>query len=257
MKRVLKYLSVTLLVLFSFYYTNVVSKIFIEKSELMKQIKNYHLEYEKNYVNAVIVDNYIIPGINGIQIDDQSSYYVMKENNQFDKDLLVLKETTPYDSYYSHLDLIINKGNPAKNGVSIIVENNTDIINYALKKKIVINRLVDKKTVLNNSFYEQINHDFLHYEQVEKILDHNNINTNICIINDNEFDFCKSNGKYLVKPSIYLENQSKMLNENITAGDIIFLDNNYSLSKFKLLLLKVRTLNLRLMYLNELISESR
>ena len=78
MKRYLKIISISILVIFSFYYTNVVSTMFINKSELMKKINSYKSIYEESFVNAIINDEYIIPGINGISIDSLNSYYKMK-----------------------------------------------------------------------------------------------------------------------------------------------------------------------------------
>ena len=198
MKKFIKYVSVFVLVIFSFYYTNIVSKIFINKSVLMQKIIDTKSSVEIPYINAEVYNNYVIPGINGIVVDELNSYYQMKKEESFNESLFVLKEQIPDNSYYNHLDLIINKGNPYKNSVSIIINNNDNIMNYLVNNKLVFNRLVDIKSINKSTLYKQINNDFLHYEEVDKILDNNKNNTNICIINDNNIEFCKSYGKYLV-----------------------------------------------------------
>ncbi len=257
MKKFIKYLSIFILVLFSFYYTNLVSNIFINKSVLMQKIIDTKSSVEIPYVNAEINEEYIIPGINGIVVDEINSYYQMKKKESFNETLFVLKEKSPDNSYYNHTDLIINKGNPYKQSVSIILNNNKNIMNYLIKNKLVFNRLVDLKTIDNNVMYKQINNDFLHYEEVDKILDSNKDNTNICIVNNNNIDFCKSYGKYLVKPNIYLNNSNSFVIDNITSGDIIFIEDNYKLSFFKLLINHLAFNNLKLSYLDYQISESR
>ena len=256
MKKFVKYLSVCILVVFSFYYTNLVSKIFINNSPIMKSINEHKSKYEEQYVNAIIDNVYIIPGINGIEVDKLNSYYEMKKEDSFNKELFVLKEIKPKNSYYNHLDLIITKGNPIKNSLSIIVNNNYDILRYLKSNNITFNRLVDNKTVLEDMYYQPINNDFLHYEEVEKILDKNKINTNICIINNENIDFCKDYGKYLVKPMIVKSN-NYLIYKDIEPGSIILIDDNLSLSKFKLLLKRISFLNIKIVYLDYLISESR
>ena len=257
MKKFIKYVSVFVLVIFSFYYTNIVSKIFINKSVLMQKIIDTKSSVEIPYINAEVYNNYVIPGINGIVVDELNSYYQMKKEESFNESLFVLKEQTPDNSYYNHLDLIINKGNPYKNSVSIIINNNDNIMNYLVNNKLVFNRLVDIKSINKNTLYKQINNDFLHYEEVDKILDNNKGNTNICIINDNNIEFCKSYGKYLVKPNIYLYNNNTQILDDITSGDIIYIAENYKLSFFKLLLKHLEFNNIKLSYLDYQISESR
>ena len=256
MKRIIKYISISLLVVFSFYYTNLVSKIFINNSPLMVSIINEQQNYEEKYINAQINDLYIIPGINGIEIDKLNSYYVMKKNDSFNKDLLVLKEIKPKDSYYDHMELIINKGNYIKNSISIIVQDNNEIINYLLDHKIAFSRMVDINTIKEKASYQQINNDFLHYEQVDKILDNNNINTNICIINKENIDTCRNYGKYLIEPTYILNNNDYSIN-NLSSGDIIMIGNSFSLTKLKLLLKRSSFLNLKIVYLDYLVSENR
>ena len=254
MKKVFKYVSMVILVIFSFYYTNMVSNIYIDKSSLMLQINRQKAILETKSVNAIITDNYIIPGLNGLIIDSKSSYNAMKEHNTFDVNLIVLKEIIPKNSYNDHLDLIINKGNYLKKGVSIIINNNKNIVKYALDNSIKINVLVDKNSIMKSNDVLQINNDYLHYEEVDKILDKEKINFNICIINDNNYDTCKSYGKYLVKPSIILNNNS--INQSLSAGDIIYLSDDYSLVKFKLLLKQIEYNRLKVIFLDDMISES-
>ena len=83
MKNFLSYLLVLILIVASFYYADKISSLVINKSSLMKEINNKKSNYEKEYVNAVITDNYIVPGVNGLKVNVLESYYNMKRENLF------------------------------------------------------------------------------------------------------------------------------------------------------------------------------
>ena len=152
-------------------------------------------------------------------------------------------------------DKIIKYGNELKKSVSIIIKNNISIINYISDKNIKITRLIDYNTFTKNNKYEQINNDFINYNKVEKMLNSNNINSNICYINNIVEDICKDNKKYLVTSSVTL-NKFNLSNikDNIKNGYII---DDVSISDFKLLLKQIYYQDLKIVYLSELISEKR
>lgn len=256
MRNFIKYISICLLVLFSFYYTNTVSKIVINNSDLMKNINDEKSKYESDFVNAQINEMYIIPGINGIKVDQLDSYYAMKQNDNYNKNLFVFREVKPQNSYYDHLDLIINKGNSLKNSVSLIVENNEDVINYLIKNHVAFDRLIDNSSFIVNAPYQQINNDFLHYEQVDKLLDKNKINTNICIVNNDNYELCKDYGKFLVKPT-YVVNNQFLINKYVESGNIFYIEDDCSITRIKLLLKRIAFFKLKIVYLDYLISEDR
>ena len=52
----------------------------------MKSINEHKSKYEEQYVNAIIDNVYIIPGINGIEVDKLNSYYEMKKEDSFNKE---------------------------------------------------------------------------------------------------------------------------------------------------------------------------
>lgn len=69
----------------------------------MIEINKLKDEYYEEAFNAYLIsNNQVIPGYNGIKIDVNKSYYVMKEKGKFDVDLLVLKETTPEKTIWNY-----------------------------------------------------------------------------------------------------------------------------------------------------------
>ena len=78
MKDLFKFISILLLIIFSFYYSDKISTFIINKSNLMQQITNNEDKYYLKPINAIIDDINIIPGINGLKINKIDSYYKMK-----------------------------------------------------------------------------------------------------------------------------------------------------------------------------------
>ena len=79
----------------------------------------------------------------------------MKKYNTFVSDKLIYKSIIPSISLEKNKDLIINKANPLKKGVSLLVSNNKDVITYS--KNLDITILVNDQTFKGNILNEQIN----------------------------------------------------------------------------------------------------
>lgn len=254
MKRIIKYICLSILIIFSFYYSDIVTNLLINKSDLMETIKKESNKYNEESVNAIIEDNYIVPGINGLEVSYFDSYNNM---DKFDASKLVFKEITPVVSLANNKDLIIKRGNGNKKAVTIIVENNEEVINYNINNKIIFNRLINKNTFNKDVTYIQINNDDDKFEEVENMLDKINSNTNICIISNDMESLCKNYGKYLVKPSMYLNNMNFYKSKDLLAGEIINIADNLTLNKYKSILKNIKYHNLNIISLGELISENR
>ena len=155
MKKYVSFILILILLIGSFYYADKVSNFIINKSPLMKTLKSNKDKYEIKSVDAIVSDEYIIPGIEGKKVSEIESYYNMKKYNTFVSDKLIYKSIIPSISLEKNKDLIINKANPLKNGVSILVSNNKDVITYS--KNLDITLLVNDKTFKGNVLNEQIN----------------------------------------------------------------------------------------------------
>ncbi len=258
MKYVFKYLGIMALLIFAFYETNKLSNIVINKSDLVTLINENSKDYNVDAVSAVIEDDYIIPGLNGYAVNVLKSYNNMRYLDTFNSYYLEYDKVLPNISLENNKDKIIKYGNQGKKSVALIVKDNLEIINYAKEKLIKINRLVDHNTYDINEDYEQINNDYEEYKKVEMMLNNSNKNKNICYISNNIIDICKKANKYLVESSVALNNYNlSSVKDNIISGSIIFINDNVSLTDFKILVRQIYYQDLEIVYLSELITEER
>lgn len=68
MRKYYQYLGLALIMVFSFYYTEKIALIVLNKNPLMQEINQEKVNYEEAFVNASIEGDYIIPGINGLLV---------------------------------------------------------------------------------------------------------------------------------------------------------------------------------------------
>jgi len=258
MKNLFKYIGITAVLLFSFYYTEKMSNIVINNSSLVMEINENSDEYDVEAVSAIIDDEYIIPGLNGYAVNVLKSYDNMRFLDTFNSYYLAYDIVNPDISLENNKDKIIKFGNREKNAVSIILDNNMDVINYSLEKNINITRLVSIDNYDKNVSYEQINNDSREYKKVENMLNNANVNKNICIINNAILNICKKNKKYLVEPSLVLSNFNLVnIKNNIKSGSIIMIDDNVNLVDYKILVRQIYYQDLDIVTLSNLISEER
>ncbi len=258
MKNLFKYIGICSILLFSFFYTEKVSNIAITNSALVKEINENSSSYNIKAVSAEIDGDYIIPGLNGSNVNVLKSYNNMKMLDIFNSYYLVYDKILPDISLENNKDKIISSGNKNKNAISIVIQDNKDILNYSKEKNIKISRLITLDTYNKFSSYEQINNDIDNYENVEKLLNRNNINKNICIINDNIKNICLEKEKYLVTPTKTLNNSNlSNIKSNIESGNIIYITDNVSVTDYKILLRQIYYQDIDVIYLSELITEER
>lgn len=253
MKELGKYFLVMVLIVFSFYYTDQISKIIIYKSPLMKMIVNNKSTYNVDSTSALIQNDYIVPGIYGKEVNELDSYYQMKKENIFLPEKLVFNEVVPVNSIDSNKHLIINRANSVKRAVSIIVDDNDIIKEYMIKNKIKGNILINIRQLKTNSELEQLNYND-DYELLDKLMKNSNLVNSICYVTNKNKEYCLKENKYLVSPSYIVSNNS-LVNTTVESGDIIFISNDLSLEGFKLLLKKISYQDLKIVYLSSLISE--
>ena len=257
MKNYLNYFVLSLIILASFYVTEK-SALFIRgKDPIMQTIKEYSSTYNTDAVNAKIDNNYIIPGMYGKRVNEIKSLMKMKSLKTFNSLFLATDMIKPDISLEDNKDKIINKGNENKKAVSLILENDeSNIITYLVSENINASILVNKESVNNNKF-EQINNDFNNYDYVEKILNKDKKNTNICILNRSNKNFCIRHKKYLVEPTYVLSNNNIVIIKNkITSGDIILVKDSVSVDDISYLINYIKSKNLQIVKLSELISET-
>lgn len=257
MNNYFKYLGISLILVFSFYYTDRINDLLITNTSLFDEINTNKDKYSIKSINASIEDNYIIPGINGRDVNVFKSYDNMKEIDIFNKEYLLYTETKPTISIKDNKDKIINKGNSLKNSVSIILENNSNLIDYSISLNINFSRLVDINTYSSFNSYEQINNDLDNYKVLERKMKKNH--NNICVLNNsNILKLCKKYNKYLIDPTININKSNIGVSiKNINSGYIIYINNNISINEYKLILNQIYYKGLKIVNLTTLISEER
>ena len=258
MKKLFKYIGLSTILLFAFYYTEKMSDIVTNNSKLVMEINDNSNNYNVESVSAIIDDNYITPGLNGYTVNVLKSYDNMRHLNTFNSYYLEYDIVKPSISLDNNKEKIIKYGNSSKKMVSILINNNKEILEYIKTNKINVTRIVDINTFLSNALYEQINGDYNNYKKMELLLNKYNINKNICYINNYIKDICTNNKKYLVEASITLNNYNlSNVKNSIKSGYIIYINDNVSLSDFKILLRQIYYQDLSVVSLSKLISEKR
>ena len=257
LKKYGKYILFSILVLLSFYTTNQTANLVRNQDPILKEIRNISLEKKEDFVNAVIEDDYIIPGMYGSIIDELKSLAKMKEQDVFNNLYLVSQPIKPDISLSDNLDKIIIKGNSKKQQVSFVIDENSSkkIKDYLVKNSIKASLLITKDNFSKDSYFEQINNDFKNYKELDKTLKKNKINTNICVLDNNNSNlkFCKSKKKYLVKPGMFLDNANIIeIKTKLDSGSIIYIKDATYLD---CLVEYIKSKDLKIVPLSQLISE--
>jgi len=254
--RQFKTIGIISLIIFSFFLTDFVTDIALNNNSLMKSIKKYSDEYEVNSVSAIIDDNTIIPGIKGKKVDATESYLNMKDFGEFNKNYLIYKTVKPEISLEEHKEKVIISGNKSNRNIRLLINDNEDIINYCNENNIKYTKLVNMKDELTNKNYINIESDKEKFNDLNTLLNKKNLNNNICLINYSNIKECIDNKYYLVKYSLEINNNNiNSTLSNIDSGEIIYINNYLSKENFIILINYIKSKDLKIMYLNELIQE--
>jgi len=221
MHKNIKVVGIIILMIFSFYYTDKIALYVQNNTPLKKEIIVFK---EKNIIpsiNAQVNGDEIIPGINGLKVNAEKSYYKMKSSNTFSEQNLVYDEVKPEISLIENKEKIIIKGNKAKGAVSIIIDANSKIANTL--------RDYGLKFDLNNK-------------------------TNYCIlINDN----CNNDRRQKVKPTYTINNTNFIKYIGlIDKGDIIYITDNLDEIYIDILSKHIKYYNIKSLSLYEHLSEN-
>ncbi len=242
--------------LFSFYYTEQIATLVLNKNPLMIKINKEKENYNIKSVNAIIEGDYIIPGLNGLEVNARDSFYRMQNIDAFNEYFLVFNQIKPQISLNNHKDKIIKQGNKTQKKVSFILEENKELENYFINNNIKANILVKLDTYQKNNFLESINNDLTNFKALENNLNLNKENKNICVLNYELKDICKKYRNYLVEPTLTLTNNNLIeIKKDLQNGSIILLKNTAKLSDLKILIKEINFKNLSIVPLSELISE--
>ena len=251
MKRIFSIISVILLVLFSFYYTDSAVNIVKRNDPIMKEIIKVSNTYEVEPINATLVNNNIIPGVSGNKLDIDASYTNMKRLGKFNKSLLKLKKTKPSISISNTFDKYVVSGNKNKHQVSLIFKINDDshineILEILSNYDITVTFFLDYDMIMNNpevlKLIQNNNHEMSYlgkYQTYEKqdllitneiLTKYNKNNSKYCYSEKEDEEIlkaCSNEHLHTIIPSINTKNSPyNLIKPNITNGSIIKLENS-------------------------------
>ena len=257
MKKFYQYFGIMVIMLFSFYYTEKIAVLMQKKDPLYQEIEASKVNEEITSVNAIIDGDYIVPGVNGLSVNAHKSFQKLKSFGVFNRYYLFFDQVVPEISLENNKDKIIKEGNKQKKSVAIVLEYNEEKIDYLKNKNKNFSVLVTSESRKTDATYEQINHDFKNYKEVDKELDKNSQNVHICIIDSSNLETCKKNKKYLVEKNLELNSTNiAKIKGNISSGSIIFVNQTATTVDLDILLKQIDSQGLKVTSLSTLILEA-
>ena len=278
-KNTIKLVSLFLLLLLSFIYTD---KVFNEargNDPLMKEVISYKRAHDVKPVEPKIKDDEMILGMSGLIINEEKSYKNMKEDDSFNKQKLVYDKAKPNTSIDKTYDYYITNG-ISKNMVSIIfkVNNSTNLsklLSILAKTDVTVNFFIDgsylEKNVetafsmvnLNSEIYN-LGYDNKYSKNMISVT--NNLIESITLKdslfclnstkNDNYKDICASKKMLTISPK--LVNPSIIdLKKNLSKGVMIAYDlDEFDTSKFNFIINVIESRGYKIKGLSKLINEN-
>ena len=255
LKRIYEWLGGFALLLFSFYFTDKISEIVIDRTTLMQEIKTVSKNSNEEPIDAVINknDNSIIPGKYGKKINYHKSYASMKEFGIFNENYLVYDKIKPNKTVEDNKDKYIISGNPHNRNISIIIEEDQIISNYLDQNNINYDSIATHLTKLKEG-KEYINGE---YDKKYFIKLNSHINNNlICLKNYSNLEECLKKDYYIIDTHNHLNNDNinEVLNR-LSNGSIILIQANTDLKYINLLLNELKYKDLTPVYISNLIKE--
>lgn len=262
----------------SFYYTNKSIELLKEKDPLMQEIKQNTSNYYIEPINAEIIDNKIIPGLTGKEIDYEISYNNMKKYGEYSEKLLQTKEITPTISLDNNYDKLIVSGNPINKKVAIVLKISdnypNEIIEILKEGNVLVTIFIDglfletnqnKIKDLKNYELEILSYNSK-YEEIlftssklylESLTDRK---TNYCFSNEyNEklIKICEKLKLHTITPTLSINSHLfQTIKNNLENGLIILIENNTNTKKeLKTTIEYIKQRGYELVTLNDLLSE--
>lgn len=231
MRPYIKYLSIILIAVFSFYYTDKVIELSEMNNTILVSINDYAKNNNSKCIEGQINDMGIILGLSGMEVDKNKSYSNMKGIG-FKEELIEYKKKKCILNKEDNLDKYIIRGNISKSNVSLVIDIDTlkyyeEIIKIFEYEKVEVNILAN----LNN--IEKINNENILYKD-----NNNNIKKfkkaihNFYCVKTNDYEIindCKKEKINSIRIVNYindnlLSNTKKILDKGI----IIFIKENYT-----------------------------
>lgn len=278
-KNTIKLVSLFLLLLLSFIYTDKVFNEARSNDPLMKEVISYKRAHDVKPVEPKIKDDEMILGMSGLIINKEKSYKNMKEDDSFNKQKLVYDKTKPNTSIDKTYDYYITNG-ISKNMVSIIfkVNNSTNVselLSILAKTDVTVNFFIDgsylEKNVetafsmvnLNSEIYN-LGYDNKYSKKMISVT--NNLIESITLKdslfclnsakNDDYKDICASKKMLTISPTLVNPSITD-LKKNLSKGVMIVYDlDEFDTSKFNFIINVIESRGYKIKGLSKLINEN-
>lgn len=280
-KPYLTVIGICLLTVFSFYYTNKLIEFSKSKDPIMIEIMKNKDDYNKLSIDALINNNYIIPGSEGLEVDVDKSYTKMKKLGKYNDNLYVYDVVKPTISIKDNYNKFVINGNTTKKEVSLIFKVN-DLKNIENINKILFNNNVsatffidgnikdDDINILkildeSNNYFGNLGYNKKYSIKTIKytnaLLDRiDDDNHNYCYVEKDDIDVLKTCSEvkmYTIKPMVVSNIfPFTYIKQNLENGKIFSLDtNSYTLKQLDLIIKYVRQKGYDFVTLEEILNE--
>lgn len=279
LKNTSKLISLFLLLLLSFIYTDKVFSEARNKDPIMQEVISYKNKNDILPIEPTVNDNEIIIGVSGMVVNEKESYKNMKDDDGFDKNKIVYDKKTPKTSILNNYDYYIKKGNDKNNVASIIFkvtsdDNIDEILSLVAKTGVKVNFFIDgaylEKNVetafsmvnLNCEIYN-LGYDGKYSKSMIGVT--NNLiesitlkDSKFCLNEEKNDDYkklCKSKKMYSILPTL-IDPTILDLKENLEKGIIISYDlSNYNYNEFKLMINTITSRGYKIETLSKMLTE--
>lgn len=280
-KPYLTVIGICLLTVFSFYYTNKLIEFSKSKDPIMIEIMKNKDDYNKLSIDALINNNYITPGSEGLEVDVDKSYTKMKKLGKYNDNLYVYDVVKPTISIKDNYNKFVINGNITKKEVSLIFKVN-DLKNIENINKILFNNNVsatffidgnikdDDINILkildeSNNYFGNLGYNKKYSIKTIKytnaLLDRiDEDNHNYCYVEKDDINVLKTCSEvkmYTIKPMVVSNIfPFTYIKQNLENGKIFSLDtNNYTLKQLDLIIKYVRQKGYDFVTLEEILNE--
>lgn len=280
-KSYLTIVGICLLTVFSFYYTNKLIEFSKSKDPIMIEIMKNKDDYNKLSIDALINNNYIIPGSEGLEVDVDKSYTKMKKLGKYNDNLYVYDVVKPTISIKDNYDKFVINGNITKKEVSLVFKAE-DLKNIENINKILFNNNVsatffidgnikdDDINILkildeSNNYFGNLGYNKKYSIKTIKytnaLLDRiDDDNHNYCYVEKDDINVLKTCSEvkmYTIKPMVVSNIfPFTYIKQNLENGKIFSLDtNSYTLKQLDLIIKYVRQKGYDFVTLEEILNE--
>lgn len=280
-KPYLTVIGICLLTVFSFYYTNKLIEFSKSKDPIMIEIMKNKDDYNKLSIDALINNNYITPGSEGLEVNVDKSYTKMKKLGKYNDNLYVYDVVKPTISIKDNYNKFVINGNTTKKEVSLIFKVN-DLKNIENINKILFNNNVsatffidgnikdDDINILkildeSNNYFGNLGYNKKYSIKTIKytnaLLDRiDDDNHNYCYVEKDDINVLKTCSEvkmYTIKPMVVSNIfPFTYIKQNLENGKIFSLDtNSYTLKQLDLIIKYVRQKGYDFVTLEEILNE--